>query len=63
MAEIGERLIEDAPGAGYAERLVDADGLRIRYLEAGQGPHRCTCMPPAALGSAAPTTCWPRASG
>jgi pimeloyl-ACP methyl ester carboxylesterase len=38
MAEIGERLIADAPGAGFAERHVDADGFRIRYLEAGQGP-------------------------
>ena len=63
MAEIGERLIADAPGAGFAERHVDADGFRIRYLEAGQGRHWCTCMAPAALGSAAPTTCWPRASG
>ena len=38
MAEIGEGLIADAPGAGFAERYVDADGFRIRYLEAGQGP-------------------------
>jgi pimeloyl-ACP methyl ester carboxylesterase len=37
MAEIGEWLIADAP-AGFAERHVDADGFRIRYLEAGQGP-------------------------
>jgi hypothetical protein len=34
MAEIGERLIADAPGAGFAERHVDADGFRIGYLEA-----------------------------
>jgi hypothetical protein len=27
MAEIGERLIVDAPGAGFAERHVDADGF------------------------------------
>ena len=38
MAEIGERLIADIPGAAFAERHVDADGFRIRYLEAGQGP-------------------------
>ena len=38
MAEIGERLIADTPGAGFAERHVDADGFRIRYLAAGQGP-------------------------
>ena len=38
MAEIGERLIADAPGAGFAERHVDADGFRIRYREAGHGP-------------------------
>ena len=38
MAEIGERLIADAPGAAFAEHHVDADGFRIRYLEAGQGP-------------------------
>ena len=56
MAEIGQRLIADAPGAGFAERHVDADGFRIRYLEAGQGRRWCTCMAPAALGSAAPTT-------
>lgn len=34
MAEMGERLIADAPGAAFAERHVDAAGLRIRY----QGP-------------------------
>jgi len=38
MAEIGERLIADAPGAAFAEHHVDADGFRIRYLEGGQGP-------------------------
>ena len=38
MAEIEERLIADAPGAAFAERHLDADGFRIRYLEAGQGP-------------------------
>ena len=38
MTEIGERLIADAPGAGFAEHHVDADGFRIRYLEARQGP-------------------------
>lgn len=38
MAEIGERLITDAPGAAFAERHLDADSFRIRYLEAGQGP-------------------------
>ena len=38
MAEIGERLTADAPGAAFAEHHVDADGFRIRYLEAGQGP-------------------------
>ena len=26
------------PGATFAERFVEADGFRIRYLEAGQGP-------------------------
>ena len=26
------------PGAGFVERFVDADGFRIRYLEAGSGP-------------------------
>ena len=62
MAEIGERVIADAPGAAFAERHVDADGFRIRYLEAGQARHWCTCMAPAAPGSAAPATSWPRAS-
>ena len=38
MAEMGERLIADAPGAAFAERHVDADGFRVRYLEAGHGP-------------------------
>ncbi len=27
-----------APGAAFVERHVEADGFRIRYLEAGQGP-------------------------
>ena len=26
------------PGAGFAERYVEAEGFRVRYLEAGQGP-------------------------
>jgi pimeloyl-ACP methyl ester carboxylesterase len=27
-----------APGAAFTERYLEADGFRIRYLEAGQGP-------------------------
>jgi len=27
-----------APGAGFTEQYIDADGFRIRYLEAGEGP-------------------------
>ena len=26
------------PGAGFSEGFVEADGFRIRYMEAGQGP-------------------------
>jgi pimeloyl-ACP methyl ester carboxylesterase len=37
MAEIGERPLAAANGT-FAERDVEADGFRIRYLEAGQGP-------------------------
>ena len=37
MAEIGTRLIADEPGAAFAEHHVEADGFRIRYLEAGRG--------------------------
>ena len=33
MAEAGKQ-----PGATFAERYVEADGVTIRYLEAGQGP-------------------------
>jgi pimeloyl-ACP methyl ester carboxylesterase len=28
----------DTPGAGFVERHVEADGFRIRYLDAGAGP-------------------------
>jgi len=38
MAEIGEKVRAAVPGAAFAERHVEADGFRIRYLEAGQGP-------------------------
>jgi pimeloyl-ACP methyl ester carboxylesterase len=37
MPEIGDELVADTPGSGVAERSVDADGVRIRYLEAGRG--------------------------
>jgi pimeloyl-ACP methyl ester carboxylesterase len=30
-------MIETKPGAAFKEAFVEADGLRIRYLEAGQG--------------------------
>ena len=30
--------VSQSPGAGFQERWVEADGFRIRYLEAGQGP-------------------------
>ena len=33
MAATGEQ-----PGGTFAERYVEADGLRVRYLEAGHGP-------------------------
>src|SRR5579864_1666622 len=32
------RVPDKAPGVGFAERFVEADGFRIRYCEAGQGP-------------------------
>jgi hypothetical protein len=38
MADNGEKVMAAAPGAAFAERHVEADGFRIRYLEAGQGP-------------------------
>jgi pimeloyl-ACP methyl ester carboxylesterase len=34
----GDRADLAAPGAAFTERYLEADGFRIRYLEAGQGP-------------------------
>jgi pimeloyl-ACP methyl ester carboxylesterase len=37
VADIGSGSPPSAPGAGFAERHVEVDGFRIRYLEAGSG--------------------------
>lgn len=37
MVQAEERSGPEAPGAGFSEGYVEADGFRIRYLEAGQG--------------------------
>lgn len=38
VVEIGDAPATPPPGAAFAERHLVADGLRIRYREAGQGP-------------------------
>ena len=38
MAQAADKLTSAPPGAGFREGHVEADGFRIRYLEAGQGP-------------------------
>ena len=37
MAQVGDRSAAGAPGAAFREGFVEADGFRIRYMEAGQG--------------------------
>ena len=37
MVQIDERPAVPVPGAAFTERYVEADGFRIRYLEAGRG--------------------------
>ena len=36
-ASVAEQANEAAPGAAFTERFVEADGFRIRYMEAGDG--------------------------
>jgi pimeloyl-ACP methyl ester carboxylesterase len=38
MARTGHEAISGAAGAPFREGFVEADGFRIRYMEAGQGP-------------------------
>ena len=38
VAQAGDRSARAAPGAAFREGFVEADGFRIRYMEAGQGP-------------------------
>ncbi len=38
QSDVGPATAALSPGANFAERFVEADGFRIRYLEAGTGP-------------------------
>jgi pimeloyl-ACP methyl ester carboxylesterase len=38
MTRVPEAVAKPAPGAAFRENFVEADGFRIRYAEAGDGP-------------------------